>query len=91
MQAVLVDRWSCDTWPHSADEVEREARQQLDREPHLYNHSVRCRYQQGVLTLHGHVPCYFLKQIAQHSVAGVSGVKRVINRLVVDDAESSGS
>ncbi len=38
---------------------------------------------QGVLTLSGRVPNYYLKQMAQTAAAKVEGVKRVINRIDV--------
>jgi osmotically-inducible protein OsmY len=36
-----------------------------------------------VVYLHGRLPSYFLKQLAQEITAGVDGVRRVINRIDV--------
>lgn len=44
---------------------------------------VRCEENEGVLTISGTVPSYYLKQIAQTLVATVEGVTRVENRLEV--------
>jgi CheY-like chemotaxis protein len=48
---------------------------------------VSCEYRDGVLTLRGCLPSYYLKQLAQASVAGIQGVQRVRNEIAV----SSGS
>jgi osmotically-inducible protein OsmY len=47
--------------------------------------SVTCDYASGVLTLHGDVETYFLKQLAQESVAKLDGIERVRNRIRVTD------
>ncbi len=36
-----------------------------------------------VVYLHGRLPSYFLKQVAQEIAAGVEGVRLVINRIDV--------
>ena len=37
----------------------------------------------GVLTLRGCLPTYYLKQVAQTSVAGLEGVERIVNLIQV--------
>ena len=44
---------------------------------------VRCEFHGGTLTLHGSVPSYYLKQIAQTLVCGTAGVAQVRNWLHV--------
>ncbi len=44
---------------------------------------VRCDYDNGVLLMRGQVPSYYLKQIAQETVADVAGVHQVRNELEV--------
>jgi hypothetical protein len=44
---------------------------------------VRCDFDDGVLLLCGQVPSYYLKQVAQEAVAGLSGVRLVRNELDV--------
>ncbi len=44
---------------------------------------VRCEYHDGLLTLHGRLPSYYLKQVAQEAVARLDGVSRVENRIEV--------
>ncbi len=46
-------------------------------------HGITCTCHGGVLTLHGRVPSYHLKQIAQATVAGIAGVRRIDNRIEV--------
>ncbi len=45
--------------------------------------NVSCDYQDGVLTLRGRVPTYYLKQVATAVVAGVPGIERIINQIDV--------
>ena len=45
--------------------------------------AVSCVSRAGVLTLHGRLPTYYLKQIAQEAVAGIPGVRRVENHIEV--------
>lgn len=44
---------------------------------------VKCEFHEGTLTLHGSVPSYYLKQIAQTLVCGTAGVAQVRNWLHV--------
>ena len=44
---------------------------------------VTCQFYDGVLTLHGIVGSYFLKQLAHVAVSAVKGVEEVANRLDV--------
>jgi osmotically-inducible protein OsmY len=45
---------------------------------------VTCRDHEGVLTLAGCVPKYFLKQMAQTIAGSVEGVEEIVNRIHVD-------
>ncbi|MEZ6147093.1 MAG: BON domain-containing protein [Planctomycetaceae bacterium] len=85
MPRLLIDKSRCDVWPRSPDEVEREALQALRLEPHLRDEIITCRVHQGLLILRGEVVCYYHKQLAQCVVAGITGVRQVVNRLVVTD------
>jgi osmotically-inducible protein OsmY len=54
---------------------------------------VRCEYERGVLRLSGRVASYYLKQVAQQTVADVDGMQSIINQIEVSacaNAESSG-
>ncbi len=44
-----------------------------------------CDYANGVLTLHGDVETYFLKQVAQESIAKLDSIERVNNLIRVPD------
>jgi osmotically-inducible protein OsmY len=41
-----------------------------------------------VVYLQGHLPTYYRKQVAQELAAGVSGVRRVINRIKIQSGGS---
>ncbi len=64
--------------------IERAARRELQRSSYLAIRRVECRYRDGVLTLRGRLPSFFLKQVAQTAVAlPLRDVAVVDNRLTV--------
>ena len=42
-----------------------------------------CEYREGILTLRGCLPTYYLKQVAQEVVAEVEGVEKISNDIEV--------
>jgi osmotically-inducible protein OsmY len=73
-------------------EIEEIAQAALRRSAYFELRNVSCDFSGGVLTLHGCVPTYYLKQLAQASVADVPGVIEIHNRLdVVAPRESHDS
>jgi hypothetical protein len=42
-----------------------------------------CEWRDGVLTLRGRVPSYYLKQLAQACLQGLAGVTAIDNQLIV--------
>jgi osmotically-inducible protein OsmY len=64
-------------------EIAEFAQAALRRSEHSELREVACDFSGGVLTLHGRVPTYHLKQVAQASVADMPGVVEVHNRLEV--------
>jgi len=59
------------------------AETRLRESGYLALRDVSCEVRDGVLDLHGHLPTYYLKQIAQALVIEIEGVRRVINRIEV--------
>ncbi len=59
------------------------AERALRNSPYLALRTVRCECQDGVLTLRGCLPTYYLKQVAQAVVARVEGVRQVVNEIEV--------
>jgi osmotically-inducible protein OsmY len=55
----------------------------LRRSAYLELHNISCDFSGGVLTLCGRVPTYYLKQLAQASVADVPGVIEIHNHVEV--------
>jgi osmotically-inducible protein OsmY len=45
--------------------------------------NVSCEYHEGILTLRGCLPSYYLKQMAQTAVARLDGVQRIVNEIEV--------
>jgi osmotically-inducible protein OsmY len=69
----------------SAIDIEERVRVQLQHSPYRAIRRVTCRFDDGELTLEGRVPTFHYKQLAQTAVAGMPGVKSIINEITVDD------
>lgn len=54
--------------------------------PDLRN--LKCRFDEGVLTVEGQLPSYHLKQVAQSMLLRVDGVQRVQNMIEVGSSSS---
>jgi hypothetical protein len=63
------------------------AQGRFHRSPYLPLRQVSCLLDDGILTLRGSVPTYYLKQLAQTIGASIQGVRQVINRLDVEFPE----
>jgi osmotically-inducible protein OsmY len=61
----------------------REAADRLWRSGYLALRDVSCVALDGVVSLHGCLPSYYLKQVAQEIAAGVDGARCVVNRIEV--------
>jgi osmotically-inducible protein OsmY len=59
------------------------AERALRNSPYLVLRNVNCDFRDGVLTLRGCLPTYYLKQVAQAVVANIDGVRRVVNEIAV--------
>jgi osmotically-inducible protein OsmY len=64
-------------------EIAEIAQAALRRSSYFELRDISCDFSGGILTLHGCVPTYHLKQLAQASVAEVPGVVEVHNRVEV--------
>ncbi len=49
--------------------------------------AIRCQYHEGVVTLRGRAPTFYLKQLAQTIVLRIPGVEEVVNRIQVDSPD----
>jgi osmotically-inducible protein OsmY len=65
-----------------ADVTER-AESELRRNAYFALKNIACEYREGVLTLTGCLPTYYLKQVAQEAISRIDGVERVENRIEV--------
>ncbi len=63
--------------------VEVEAGARLRRSSYREVRCVTCEFHEGILTLRGRVPTYYLKQIAQSLVCRMEGVAEINNRVEV--------
>lgn len=63
--------------------VIHQAQDKLQSSSHHFGRVVRFDYADGVLTLQGKVPSFYLKQRAQALIQGITGVERIDNELLV--------
>ncbi len=63
--------------------VAERAESELRRNGYVALKNIACEYREGVLTLTGCLPTYYLKQMAQEAVARLDHVDRVENRIEV--------
>ena len=59
------------------------ARQRILHQPHLKMQRLWCEFDRGRLFLRGQVPSFYFKQLAQEAVAGMDGVRQVVNEIEV--------
>jgi osmotically-inducible protein OsmY len=63
--------------------VAEDAECRLRRSAYPPLQTVNCEFREGVLFLRGRLPSYFLKQIAQETVARIEGVQQIANEVEV--------
>jgi osmotically-inducible protein OsmY len=63
--------------------VEATVRSQLRAAPYAVLRQIACEFRDGVVLLHGRVPSFYMKQVAQNIVHCVEGVSEVRNHLDV--------
>lgn len=61
----------------------RKAEEKLRRSAYLALRDVSCTAKGHALYLRGHLPSYYLKQVAQTVALGVEGVRHVVNLIEV--------
>ena len=59
-------------------------RRRFQRSPYLPLRKIGCHLHNGVLSLCGRVPTYYLKQLAQTIGSSFQGVREISNELQVD-------
>ena len=75
---------ACDVLCSLNDMALENAKWCLRNSPYPELWKITCEFYEGVLTLNGVVGSYFLKQLAHATVAGLSGVDEVTNRVDVE-------
>ena len=69
--------------PVSSDPLVHEAERVLSQSGYVALRKLNCACSNGVVSLSGNVPSFFLKQMAQTLVAQLKGVRRVDNQVKV--------
>lgn len=72
-------------------ELQRTAEERLWRSGYLALRDIACVARDDEVYLHGRLPSYYLKQVAQEIVAGVEGVRRLINKIDVSRPDHPGA
>ena len=65
------------------ERIAQAAKERLNLAAYPPVRNVSCEYHDGVLVLHGQVPTFFQKQLAQEAVANLDGVRQVVNQVEV--------
>jgi osmotically-inducible protein OsmY len=65
------------------DRIEESVQGRLLGSPYFAIRNIGCVYRDGVLTLRGSLPTYYLKQMAQSVVTETEGVTTVVNQIEV--------
>jgi hypothetical protein len=63
--------------------LDHKVEERLRRSSYLAVRDISCLASDGVVTLRGRLPSYYLKQVAQELASGVAGVGHVVNRIEV--------
>ena len=63
--------------------IDLEVKVQFRRSGYLALQRVTCEFHDGTAWLHGHLPTFYLKQMAQEIVCAVVGVRSVVNQIEV--------
>ena len=82
MKPVAV-RGESNVWAYGFWETVKTAEHLLRDSAYLELRNLKCDFHEGVLTIRGHVPSYFLKQLAQSLLLNIDGVLELNNQLVV--------
>ena len=69
--------------PPSREQIVDRAENCLRHNPYLANKNVQCDFHEGVLTLRGCLPTYYLRQLAQESLGPVFGILRIVNEIEI--------
>lgn len=69
--------------PVATAEILRSAIERFQDSTYTQLRTIDCDFHEGILTLRGIVTSFFLKQLAQVTVADIRGVEVVFNRLEV--------
>ena len=65
--------------------VVEQVRKRLQDSPYPSHRRLHCSFRDGVLTLHGRVTSYYLRQTARALLADLAGVEEFVDRLTVGD------
>lgn len=88
MESMMDNHIRIDGAVEEVDDVLKQVKTALARSCHFTRHwrEITCDYEDGVLTLRGSVPSFYLKQVLQSIVKKVPGVDRINNRVDVVSA-----
>ncbi|MFW6170110.1 MAG: BON domain-containing protein [Planctomycetota bacterium] len=88
MESMMDNRIRIDEAVDGADDVLNRVKRALAHSCHFTRHwrEIAIDYEDGVVTLRGTVPSFYLKQVLQSIVKKVPGVDRIDNRVDVVSA-----
>jgi hypothetical protein len=61
-----------------------EAQQRLRESPYFALRTLRCDYHEGVLTVRGRVPSFYVRQMAVETLRRIKSVEQLVDRIEVE-------
>ena len=83
---ISTDRTHVNPNTHTAtsDRVVEDLERRFRQSTYCPIRNLKCDFHEGVLTIRGRLPSYYLKQVAQTIARNVDGVEEVVNRVEVE-------
>jgi osmotically-inducible protein OsmY len=63
--------------------IEKAVKNRLHESAYPSIKRIDCEFEDGILVLRGQLHSFFEKQVAQESIAGLDGIKEIVNRVEV--------
>ena len=64
--------------------VEEAVRNRLNESAYPSIKHIDCQFDDGILVLRGRLPSFFMKQVAQETIADLDGIKEIVNCVEVN-------
>jgi len=70
---------------HFPHQIKIKARKRLEARMLAFSRNIILEYKEGVMTLKGHLPSFYHKQIAQETIRRIEGIQQIVNKIEVKE------